>query len=195
MPTLGWPKVGTCRPHQIVDIQEVIVAVPCRCCVHYLSRQAQHMFPWRHFRYMSRVSIISDCDVILTGFEVGIKYMYFFFILYEYILPGANTLDKLSGCQWFENACLASSHCFDRKWVIVFWTIKNKFQWNTNENISFNARKHIWKFRQQNGRSYVLRGFLLAQLLGFRTWMNNNVLWFLMVRNYPSIFWLQWWFC
>ena len=31
----------------------------------YLSRQAQHMFPCCHFRHMSRVSIISDCDVIL----------------------------------------------------------------------------------------------------------------------------------
>ena len=42
--------------------------------------------------------------------------------------------------------------------VLIFnWTIRNKFQWNFNQNIFFLSRKCIWKYRLRN-RGHVVQG-------------------------------------
>ena len=45
------------------------------------------------------------------------------------------------GQHWFrwwlgsDGDCLASSHYLNQSWVIVKWTLRNKLQWNFNQNI------------------------------------------------------------
>ena len=50
-------------------------------------------------------------------------------------------------------ACSASSHYLNQPWLIVNWTLRNRLDWNFNQNIKlFINKKCIWKCRLRNGR-------------------------------------------
>ena len=66
--------------------------------------------------------------------------------------------------QWMRSALVETRACrlFGAKplskpcWVIVNWTLRNKLQWNLNQNDkTFHSRKCIWKFRLSNGGHFV----------------------------------------
>ena len=53
---------------------------------------------------------------------------------------------RLFGPSYYLNQC----------WVIINWTLRNKFHWNCNQNTKlFIHEKCIWKYRLQNGSHFV----------------------------------------
>ena len=51
-----------------------------------------------------------------------------------------------SGQHWFSwwlAAYSASSHCLNQRWFIVNWNLRNKLQWNFNENTKRFIREHV----------------------------------------------------
>ena len=62
---------------------------------------------------------------------------------------------------WFRKwlgAWSAPSHNLIHCWHIVNWTLRNKLQWNINQNscIFIHSREYIWKCHLQNGSHLVL---------------------------------------
>ena len=63
------------------------------------------------------------------------------------------------GQHWFVQwlvAYSAPSHYLNQCWVIVNWTLRNKLQWNFNQNAKL-FTKCIWKYRLRNG-SHIVQG-------------------------------------
>ena len=50
----------------------------------------------------------------------------------------------------------APSHYLNQCWNIVNWTIRNKLQWNINQNSNIFIKKCVWKCRLWNGSHFVL---------------------------------------
>ena len=71
-------------------------------------------------------------------------------------------------CQWIGLALVqimacrlyaAPSHYLNQFWFIINWTLKNKLQWNFNQNKKkFHSRKCIWKCRLPKWRPFCSVG-------------------------------------
>ena len=68
--------------------------------------------------------------------------------------------------QWIGSALIkimAPSHYLNQCWDIVNWTLRNKVQWNFNQNTNiFVSRKCIWKYRVWNGSHFVRQPFCVC---------------------------------
>ena len=56
--------------------------------------------------------------------------------------------------QWLI-AYSAPSHYLNQCWIIVILALKNKLQWNFNQNKTFHSEKCIWTYRLRNGVHFV----------------------------------------
>ena len=64
------------------------------------------------------------------------------------------------GQDWFRLrfvTCSVPNHYLNQHWLLVNWTIRNKFQWNLNQlrNKTFHSRICIWKYILRNCDNFV----------------------------------------
>ena len=143
-------------------------------CLHSFSRWRYQAITWPNVD----LSVVKSNDIHLRAISQEIPQpsitklsLIITYGKFHWNLPGTNEFTHFplephicaseSGQHWFRQwlvAYSAPSHYLKQCWVIVNWTLRNKLQWNFNQNIKrFIHKKSIWKYCLRNG-SHLVKG-------------------------------------